>query len=135
MNTAPFIERLQSQCPGFKFIGGALDLSEATLQAVQLPAAFVIPVAEAGEPMDMQGLRQMRVQTWAVAIVLKAMRIKAEQDQTAELQALRSAVQIALQGFQQTPQHSPTQFEAGQLEAMQGNAIAWIDQYTTTQTP
>jgi len=135
MNTAPWIDRLRTQCPGFRFVGGALDLNEAALQSVVFPAAFVIPVSEAGEPLDITGLHVRMVQTWAVAVVLKAMRTKAGVDQTAELEVLRTQVRAALQGWQASAQHVPAQFEAGQLEAIEGGSLIWIDHYTAPLIP
>lgn len=135
MNTTPWIDRIQTQCPGLRFVGGALDLSEATLQAVVPPAAFVIPVSETGEPIDMAGLQQKRHQVWAVAIVIKAMPNKAGTDPAADLAPLRDQIRDALQGWAASPKHTPTQFDAGQLEAMEKGSIVWIDQYTTSQAP
>lgn len=135
MNTAPWIARLQAQCPGFRFIGGALDLSETTLQAVQLPAAFVIPVSETGAALSLDGQYNAPAQSWAVALVIKPMRTKASADQSEELDTLRTQVKTALQGWQASPRHAPSQFDAGELDSMEAAALIWIDQYTTRVLP
>ncbi len=135
MNTAPWIARIADQCPAFKFVGGALDLSETTLQAVQLPAAFVIPVAETGTALTLDGAYSTPTQVWAVAIVQKAMRTKASADQSDALDTLRTSVKVALQGYRPSPQHAPAQFDSGQLDSMEASTVIWIDQYTTRIMP
>jgi len=131
MNTAPIIARLQSKCAGFKFVGGAMDLGESTLQAVVFPAAFVIPLAESASPNQMIGTHDQQVnQTWGIVICLKAMRTTA-QDQTTELQTLRSSVRNALTGWTPTPETvEPFDFAAGQLLDSSGGSLLWQDDFT-----
>lgn len=131
MNTAPLIARLQAQCPGFKFVGGAMDLSESAIQAVVFPAAFVIPLAESATPNIMLGTQDQTLeQTWGVVICLKAMRTTA-QDQTAELQTLRAAVRSALTGWTPAPDTTePFDFASGQLLDASGGSLLWQDDFT-----
>lgn len=131
MNTAPLIDRLRLQCPGFKFVGGAMDLSESTLQAVVFPAAFVIPLAESAQPNQMLGTHDQQVsQTWGVVLCLKNIRTAAR-DQTPELQALRMSVRNALTGWTPEPQtQEPFDFASGQLIDTEGGSLLWQDDYT-----
>lgn len=130
MNTAPLIARLQSQCTGFKFIGGAFDLNESALQAVVFPAAFVIPLAETAEPSELIGRHsQTFTQSWGVVICLKAIRTSAK-DQTPELEPLRTSVRDALTGWTPSPDtQAPFDFASGQLIDAQGGSLLWQDDY------
>lgn len=131
MNTAPFIARLQAQCPGFKFVGGVLDLDDSTLQAVQYPAAFVVPLSETAEPSGMLGRHQQRLtQNWAVVLALRSIRT-ATRDNTDELDTLRQSVRSAIAGWcPDNATQSPANFTGGQLIDASGSALLWQDDYT-----
>jgi len=128
MNTAPIIARLRDQCTGFKFIGGAMDLSESTLQAVNFPAAFVLPISESDSALG----TNTQEQVWAIVTAIKAVRTAAV-DQSSELSSLREQIKAALLAWRSDTQTSPTVFSGGQLESVEAGALIWIDQYTCTK--
>jgi hypothetical protein len=132
MNTAPFIARLRAQCPGFKYIGGALDLNETTLQSANQPSAYVLPLSETAEPGRLLGVHDQRItQTWGVVLVLRAARTTA-QDQSAELDTLRQSVRTALAGW--TPDAASTEpldIASGQLVSLEAGLLLWQDEFTT----
>jgi hypothetical protein len=131
MNTAPLIDRLRTKCTGFKFIGGAMDLGESTLQAVNFPAAFVVPLVESAGPNQMLGTHDQQVsQTWGVVICIKNIRTTAL-DQSAALHTLRASVRDALTGWTPTPDtEAPFDFASGQLLDAEGGSLLWQDDYT-----
>ncbi len=130
MNTGPIIDRLRAQCPAFRFIGGAMDLSESTLQAVVFPAAFVLPLSESNSDQGMNALDEV----WAIVTVIKAMRTTA-QDQSAELSALRTEIKAALYTWRPDGMTSPTKYHSGQLESAEAGVLIWVDHYTRTTYP
>lgn len=131
MNTAPLISRLQSKATGLRFIGGAMDLNESTLQAVQYPAAFVVPLGETAEPGRMLGVHdQLLIQQWAVVLVLRAMRTKASQDQSAELHTLRQKVLFALAGWTASADAEPMDFVGGELISAEEGLLLWQDTFS-----
>jgi hypothetical protein len=133
MNTSPYIERLRAQCPGFKFIGGALDLNESTLQPVVFPAAFVLPLNEQADANPMLGSHlQLLHQNWGVVILLKAIRTTVT-DQSTELQTLRDQVRSSLIGWSPEPVGTtPLEFNSGQMIGLENGMLMWQDDYSTT---
>jgi hypothetical protein len=134
MNTSPLIERLRLQCAGFKFIGGAMDLNESTLQSVVFPAAFVLPLSETGIDQGMNALANTTEQVWAVVTSIKAVRTTA-QDQSADLATLRAQIKVALQAWQPDATAAPMRYHSGQLESAEAGVLLWIDLYTRTKYP
>ena len=132
MNTTPYINRLRAQCPGFKFIGGALDLNESTLLATTYPAAFVLPMGEHAEANQMTGRHtQLLHQSWGVILTLKAVRTSAN-DQSAELQTLRAQIRSALMGWTPDADTAPLEFATGQLISLESGLLLWQDDFTTS---
>lgn len=131
MNTAPMIERLQERTSGLRFVGGALELEESTLQAVQYPAAFVIPLGEVPLPRaQVLGLRVHAVQQrWAVVLVLRAMRTSATQDQSEQLGALRQQVLHALTYWAPGEHAELLDFAGGELLSAEGGLLLWQDTF------
>jgi len=133
MNTAPIIARLQSQCPGLRFVGGALDLEESTLLSATYPAAFVIPLSESAEDNQFAGSHlQNLTQQWGVLLAVKAVRTTAS-DQSAELQTLRLQIRAALIGWTPSAERTEFNFTSGSLLGADAGMLLWQDEFTTTQ--
>lgn len=125
------IERLQERTSSLRFVGGALELEESTLQAAQYPAAFVIPLGEEPQPNPqvLPSYLHAVKQRWAVVLVLRAVRTRASQDQSAELNALRQQVLHALANWAPGEHADSLEFAGGELLASDAGLLLWQDTF------
>ena len=134
MNTTPIIDRIKAQASGFKFIGGALDLNESTLLAVQYPAVFVLPMGEvASDNLSISATVQSMEQSWGILIAIKSLRTSASSDQSAELQTLRDSTRAALLGWAPDSASTSLQYERGELLGIESGVVLWQDLFTSVR--
>lgn len=135
MNLSPVVTRIRAQTgTTFRDVGSAADLQAVLSAGVpSTPSAYVIPLEEnAGEPYLVSGTAQRVTQTFGVLLVLRSAREGVRGGGVVEdLNALRSAVQAALHGWQISSAYEPCTFQRGELSSFETGAMSWLDTWQT----
>lgn len=132
LTLAPWIERLATEVPALRAVGGAADLSAIQRGGVPTPAAWIIPVAESAGDNESVSIVSQRVNA-TVGIVIAVRNLRdargaAAQDDLAEI---RIAIRDALLGWAPEPDHDPATFARGRLLSLGDQALWWQDEYFT----
>jgi len=133
VNLAAVIARLQSEMPTLRKVGGAGDIPNAQEALRQVPAAFVIPLAETAEANELESGAISQAITirfgvlWAVANLRDATGEAAQ----ADLRPIRAAGQAALLGWQPEATMEPCLFGGGQLLQIADRVLWWQDVFVS----
>lgn len=133
MNLTPIIDRIRDEVPALKLVGGAAQFERALGGLTALPAAFILPAAEAAEPSPFMD-QLVQQQVGAEFSVLVAARNLADDEGAAAVEALepvRVAIRAALLGWPPTDEHDSCEFRAGELVAFDNGVLWWQDRYST----
>lgn len=118
-----------------KSVDGAVSfqaLAEKPPQGHQLPAAFLIPVAERGQDMQAIGAVRQRVATrFGVVLALGGRNNPRGDGVSAELDTLTTAVKGRFRGWQPTPHHEETAFRQGRATAFQRGVVYYLLEFET----
>lgn len=100
------------------------------------PAAYVIPLAEAGGQNTLAAgpVRQRISATIGVVVLLTNLRDARGQAATDALGLVLSLLRGQLVGFQPTAAHDPIEFRRGRLIDIAEGALAWQDEFETAVT-
>ena len=128
------IARLIAEAPVLKSVKGAADFAAAGMDGVkQLPAAFVIPLAEsAGEQQHatmstQQGMRS----TFGVILAAQNLRDARGDKALASIIELRRAVFAALYGWQPAEDFDPCEYSGGRILQLDNQVLWWQDDFVT----
>lgn len=127
------VARLKSQLTGMKSIGATVDLDAAMgSTAVAVPAAYVLPLADAVQPMDLTGnVGGLVTQAFGVVHVLSNKRDTKGGAALADLVALRKNLTRALLGW--VPDDTtgePVYRTGGRLLSLDGEGrLWWLDEF------
>ena len=133
MNLTPIVARLQAQIAQLRKIGGAADIPSAQEALKQVPAAFVIPLAEVAGQNELesgaisQALSIRFGVLWAVSNLRDATGEAAQTD----LETIREAGKTALLGWQPDAAMDPCEFAGGQLMQVADRVLWWQDVFVT----
>lgn len=135
MQLAPAIARLKAEVPQLRIVGGAADLA-ALREAppLQLPAAYVLALAESARPNSLSTVGALMLRRAVrFAVVLAAQNLRDPRGEAAQgaLEALRAAVLGALLNWQPTDDHDPVEFAAGRLLSLADQVLWWQDEFVT----
>lgn len=131
MNLAPVIEQLRVAVPALRLVGGAAAFERAADSLTTFPAAFVLPAKEAADdsPFLSQAVEQL---VSSVFVVLVAVRNLGDDEGAAAVESLepvRTAVRLALLGWQPAEDAHGCEYVAGELLAFENGALWWQDTY------
>lgn len=131
MDLAPVITRLKAQLTGVKQVGGAAELDAAADVAPPMPSAFVMPLAETGEPPSMAWIHEQRIaREFSVVLVLANRRDATGAAATQDLHALRMQVRAALLGWSPDPGTAEAvSFTRGRLLRFSDGRLWWADEF------
>ena len=132
MDLSLIVARLKAQLVGLKVIGASADLDAAIDGVVAMPAAFVLPLAEAASDMGMVSSTGQRiVQAFGVVHVLSNRRDAQGNAAMNDLVALRTALRAALVGW--VPDAATGEaivFTGGRLIRLDGDGrLWWTDEF------
>jgi len=127
------MERLRLEVPAFKKVGGAADLPGAEDALKQVPAAFVMLLAESAAANELLSgaLSQRVVVRFAVLIAASNLNDATGEAALATLVPLREAVNAMLLNWQPHPSFDPCEFARGQLLQVADRVLWWQDEYVT----
>ena len=119
----PFVEQLRKA--GVRQVQGVLEFAATTVEPRQLPAHFVVPVAETagGSAVD-QGRDQTVDVTIAVMIVVDGAR-RNEAGISEELKACEDRVIEALVGWTHPAASRACSYAGGRMASASGSTVAW----------
>lgn len=128
MKLGPVIERLKAG--GLKRVEGALELAALNSAPNQLPAHFVVPIAEEANPNKMAGVHDQAAtrQFGVVTMVRAAASTAATSDELADLEA---KVIDALAGWTPPGASRACDYSSGRMLSVSGGAVAWISTFRT----
>lgn len=133
MNLSAVVTRLQTQIASLRKVGGAADIPGAQESLKQVPAAFVIPLAEVAGPNELESgaiSQQLSIRfgvLWAVSNLRDATGEAAQTD----LETVREAGKTALLGWQPDTTMEPCEFAGGQLLQVADRVLWWQDVFVT----
>lgn len=133
MNLAPVIARLQSQIPQLRKVGVAADIPTAQELLKQVPAAFVVPLAETADSNELESGAISQAITYRFGVLWAAMNLRDASGEAAQndLEAIRSAGKTALLGWQPDGTMDPCLFGGGQLLQVADRVLWWQDVFVT----
>lgn len=133
MDLTLILERLQSQLKGLKSIGLSADLDAAIGGALALPAAFLIPLAEHADPLELIGVTSQRITVaFGVLHVVGNKRDAQGAAALGDLQSLRATLRSALVGWvPDAATGEPVAYIGGRLMRWGDDArLWWLDEFT-----
>lgn len=128
MKLNPIIERLKSA--GLKRVEGALEMAALAGAPTQLPAHFVVPIAEEANPNRMVGVHdQAATRQFGVVTMIRAGASTATaSDELAELEA---KVIDAIAGWTPPGASRACDYSSGRMLTVTGGAVAWMSTFRT----
>lgn len=134
MNLQSIIDRIDTQCTGFKVVGGAAEFDMALQGAPAAPACYVVPAREEADRSSATSTYVLQTITVDFAIVYAVRNSKSSAGQSgiADLETLRAAVRGAILGWQPATATKPITFAGGSLLDFQPGLMWWQDGFTTT---
>lgn len=122
----PIIGHIAAQCPAFRAVGGAVDLSAAMDGLSASPAAYVVPLREAAERDAAGGLIEIAGE-FGVLVAVSAARGKSAAPRD-DITALVAAVRAALEGYRLEGARA-VQWKSGALHAFAPGVAWYLDSY------
>jgi hypothetical protein len=129
----PVVTKLQ-ELSQLKLVGEAAELALARENIKQLPAAFILPMRNAGgrNELSIEGTAMQRVAiTFAVVIAIQNLRDTTGGKANEDLAAVRGLVMGKLLAWRPTDAHDPCLFANGAMIGMRDRVLWWQDSYTT----
>lgn len=124
--------RLKEQLTGLRSVGLSADLESAYDGVLSLPAAFVLPLSETAETMELIGRTEQRVaQAFGVVLGLVNSRDAKGAAALNDLHPHCMALRSALVGWVPDASNGePVTFTAGRLLRLDGDGrLWWIDEF------
>jgi len=126
-------DRLKAQLgDAVRSVGAAADMASAMGNVVAVPACYVIPLGEDGQPNEMLGVvRQAIHQTVGVVLVVSNAKDLRGGEASIDLEDLRGKVKRALIGWTPDPQTGyEMAFEQGRLLSIdERKQLWWADRF------
>lgn len=135
MDLSQITARLKAQLGNLRTVGDSADLDAAMNGVVAVPAAFVVPWADAASDLGMPGSTGQRVvQTFSVVHVLSNRRDAQGSAAMVDLHAHRMALRTALVGWVPDADNGePVTYTSGRLLKMDGDGrLWWGDEFQLT---
>jgi hypothetical protein len=135
MDLSLILTRLQAELTGLRSVGASAELALAQAGGVAMPAAFVLPLGEAGADMGLLTSTAQKVQqTFGVVHCLANRRDPQGGAALADLHALRMALRTALVGWvPDVSNGEAVSFTTGHLLQMDGDGrLWWMDEFELT---
>lgn len=132
MNLGPIVARLKSTLPALRSVGVAADLDAAFNGVVATPSAFVLPLAESGDDIDLLSSTGQRLHlNFGVVHGLSNRRDAAGGAAMDDLATHRAALKAALIGWvPNADTGEAVTFKSGRLLKMDGDGrLWWIDEF------
>lgn len=126
------ISRLDTQVAALKTVAGTAEFAVAETAAKQLPAAYVIPLADKASGNELEtGVEQHVVARFGVALAIRNIKDARGQAGQAALKTLRDAVSVVLLGWEPLAGYDPVLYVGGQLIKIGNGVLWWQDEYVT----
>lgn len=138
MNLGPVEKRLRDECPSLKLVGSMADFESARKGLTTVPAAFVMPARDVGQPSPFgnQIVEQRVGSEFVVAIAVR--NLTNDRAAVDSLEPVRDEVRDALLGWQpDAPDNEMDgcEFGAGVFFELDVNKVLWwTDSYRTANT-
>lgn len=132
MDLTLVVTRLKAELTGLKSVGASADLDSAIVGVVAVPAAFVLPLADGVQPIDMTGRTGGLVtNAFGVVHVVSNRRDAQGAAAMADLVVLRNNLKSALLGWVPDPDTGePVHRTGGRLLRLDGDGrLWWIDEF------
>lgn len=132
MNPQLLVDRLKSQCPLLKDVGGAADFAAAQEGLRnKVPAAFVVPLAEMATRNSAATMVVRQQVTQQVAVILAVSNLKDARGENAlnDLHQVREQVFEKILGWAPPGTDSVMEFSGGRLLEMDNHVVWWQDDY------
>lgn len=130
-------DRLKEEVPDLKLVAGAAAFSmlKENPSRHQLPAAYVIPLADRASPNSLaNGVRQMVTSRVGILLAVSSLRDPRGEETVDLLEPLRAKVVKAVLGWSPTTDDEPMTFLAGQVIAVRNGVLWWQDEFATGNT-
>lgn len=127
------IAHLKTSVAALKKVAGAVDFASAGMDLkTNLPAAYVLPLAEKADPNQLaDGVLQKVGARFGVVIAVSNLRDARGEQAHSGLDPLRSAVIAALLGWAPSDAHDPVEFVSGRILNFADGVLWWQDEFTT----
>ena len=132
MDQSLIVARLKAELTALRSVGASADLDAAIEGAVAMPAAFVLPLAETAQDMEMTGATGQRItQAFGVLHVVSNKRDAQGGQALDDLNTHRLALRQALVGWVPSEADGePVTFTGGRLLRLDGDGrLWWIDEF------
>jgi hypothetical protein len=137
VNLKPVIKRLRDECPALRLVGGAAEFERALQGLTTMPAAFVLPAADAGErsPFGNQIVEQRVHSEFAIIFATRNLADNEGAAAMETLEPVRVSVRDALLSWQPDDDSDGCEFSSGRmLQFDPNNVLWWQDSYITAFT-
>ncbi len=135
MDLSLIIARLKAQLPGLKSISGSADMAAAMASVIALPAAFVLPLADKVDNIDMTGgTEEQSIDAFGVIHVLSNVRDPRGDASLDDLKTFRANLRTALVGWvPDATNGEPVHRTGGHLLSLDDKSrLWWIDEFQLT---
>jgi hypothetical protein len=135
MDLSPIVAHLKVQLTGLRAVGASAELELAQAGGVAMPAAFVLPLAEAASDMGLLTSTAQKVQvSFGVVHCLANRRDPQGGAALGDLHAMRMALRTALVGWvPDVSNGEAVSFTSGRLLQMDGDGrLWWMDEFELT---
>lgn len=135
MDLSLITAHLKASLSGLRSVGVSADLDAALDGVVAMPAAFVLPLADAASDLGMSGSTGQRVvQAFSVVLCLSNRRDAMGSAAMADLHTHRMALRTALVGWvPDAANGEPVTYTSGRLLKMDGDGrLWWSDEFQLT---
>lgn len=132
MDLSLIVARLKAQLTALRSVGASADLDAAIEGPSAMPAAFVLPLAESAQDMEMTGATGQRItQAFGVLHVLSNKRDAQGGAALDDLKTHRLSLRAALVGWVlDETTGEPVTFTGGRLLRLDGDGrLWWIDEF------
>jgi hypothetical protein len=132
MDLSLIVARLKAELTALRSIGASADLDAAIEGVVAMPSAFVLPLAETAQDMEMTGTTGQRItQAFGVLHVLSNKRDAQGGAALDDLKTHRLNLRAALVGWVlDEATGEPVTFNGGRLLRLDGDGrLWWIDEF------
>lgn len=129
------VTRLTAQiaAPALKKCAGAADFAAAAPDAKQLPAAYVIELANRAERNSLSTLAVSQRNEVRFGVVMAVQNLRDPRGDAAkdDMRTLREAVMTALLGWQPDADYDVVEYGGGRLLELNNMVLWWQDDYIT----
>lgn len=133
MNLASVVDRIESQSPAFKLVGGAAKFDQAKKLLPASPAAFVILGQETGAPNPFMDQLVEQNLTVKFVVVIATRNLEDDRGLAAadSLGSLRKALFAALLNWTPDEAEQGCEYDSGQIMELDNGVLWWADTFNT----